>query len=493
MSTTGLSADQSEPIQPEVWWRTQKWRAFFALGLSFFVIVWSTTMTYVLLPDIAEHFDVTLGAVGWVVIIEALIISALLLPFGGLADAFGRKRFLIAGMSVFAAGSIATGLAPSFVLLIVARAAMSVGNAMIQAVGTAALVAAFPPQERGMAMGAQAISVSIGAASGPLIGGFAVAYVDWSTLFVLLAVPSLVAVAGAVAFLTPDDPNIAATCRSADPVGALLSALAVVALIVTISDPWGFGLTGPTLALAAATLVLIVGFVTWELRNQQPLIDVRLFTLPVVKTASIVRSLGFSATTTIQLLLPVLLVSVRGASSGTAGIVAAMIAVGMAFGAQIGGQIYDRIGPRRPSVAGLIAQTILLGTFGWADADSSVIWLGALALASGFAQNIWNVPNNSALMGAPPTAALGVMGAFTNVNRTMGNVFGQALSTSIIVSVLAADGFDIPLDELADTPGAAASFLDGWWIVLMTAAGLSAVAAAFASRLPKSRTDTIGS
>ncbi|MGY9071375.1 MAG: MFS transporter [Acidimicrobiales bacterium] len=120
------------------WWHMEEWRAFLAIGSSFFIIVWSTSMTFVLLPNIAAEFDVTLGAVGWVVIIEALIISALLLPFGGIADAVGRNSFLVAGLGVFEIGSVATGLAPSFALLIAARATMSIGNATVQAVGTGA-------------------------------------------------------------------------------------------------------------------------------------------------------------------------------------------------------------------------------------------------------------------------------------------------------------------------------------------------------------------
>lgn len=468
------------------WWHMEKWRAFLAIGSSFFVIVWSTSMTFVLLPDIAAEFDVTLGAVGWVVIIEALIISALLLPFGGIADAIGRKSFLVAGLGVFAIGSVATGLAPSFTLLIAARASMSIGNAMVQAVGTGALVASFAPHERGVAMGAQTIAVSLGAASGPLVGGYALEYVSWGWLFVILAIPSGFSIAATLAFLAPDAPRKAASWRPSDPIGAILSGLAVTGLIISMGDPFGVGFgSWAALAVAVATVVLVAWFIKWELRQAAPVIDVRLFALPVVRIASTIRVLGFSAATTLQLLLPILLVSVRGVTPGTAGVVAAMMALGMAVGAKTAGPLYDRIGPRLPTMSGLIAQAALLLVFSRATSDTPIYWLAGLALVFGVAQSIWNVPNNSALMGAPPASALSVMGAFTNVNRTLGNVVGQTLAASIVVRVMVSDGFDIPLDEIADVAGASASFERGWWFAFALAAALSIAGAVLASRLPR--------
>ena len=158
-----------------------KWWAFLAIGLSFVTIVMATSMVFVMLSDIAEDFEVTLGAVGWVVIVESLVISALLLPMGGLADRVGRRRVYVWGLVVFGIGSVLTGIAPTFGALIAARVVMAVGNALVQSVVTGLLVGAFPPEERGRAIGGQTTAVSVGAGLGPLLGGLALEVISWET------------------------------------------------------------------------------------------------------------------------------------------------------------------------------------------------------------------------------------------------------------------------------------------------------------------------
>ena len=228
----------SDPVSP--WWHQRKWRAVVAVGLTYVVTVFTATMAFVLLPDIAEHFDVTLRVVGWVVIVQALVISSLLLPLGRFADAWGRRKALVLGLVLFTLGNLATALAPSFGLLIAARTLAAAGDAMTQAVGTAALVAAFPPQERGLAIGSQTTAVAIGAASGPLVSGWALGFVGWQTMFVAVAAMASLAAVAAWVFLDGDAAK--AVIRRFDLGGPVLSALAIVSLTVAISDPADLGL-----------------------------------------------------------------------------------------------------------------------------------------------------------------------------------------------------------------------------------------------------------
>ena len=243
----------------------------------------------------------------------------------------------------------------------------------------------------------------------------------------ILVIPSGLSIAATLAFLAPDAPRKAASWRPSDPIGAILSGLAATGLIISMGDPFGFGFTSwATLAVAVATIALVTWFIRWELRQATPVIDVRLFALPVVRIASTIRMLGFSAAKTLQLLLPIMLVSVRGVTPGTAGFIAAM----MALGAKTAGPLYDRIGPRLPVMSGPIAQAALLLVFSRATSDTPIYWLAESALGFGVAQSIWNVPNNSALMGTP-------------------------------------------LDEVADVAGASASFERRWWFAFVLAASLA--------------------
>ena len=178
-----------------------KWRAFTAIGISFVTNVAAMSMVFVALSAIADDFGVTLGTVAWVVIVQALVISALMLPMGRFADIVGRKRIHLTGLVLFAGGALLVAFAPTFELLIAARVVMAVGNSMGQPVGTAMVVSVFPEHERGKAIGAQTTAVAIGGASGPIIAGLVLQVLPWQALFIGLTIPIAVAFVAAVILL----------------------------------------------------------------------------------------------------------------------------------------------------------------------------------------------------------------------------------------------------------------------------------------------------
>jgi MFS family permease len=473
-----------------------KWLAFATIGLSLVTIVMATSMVFVMLDAIAADFGITLRSVGWVVIVESLIISALLLPMGGVADRIGRRRVYVAGLSIFGVGAVLAGLAPTFVAFIAARVIMSIGNALVQSVMTAMIVWVFPPEERGRAVGGQTTAVSVGAAFGPLLAGFALQVVSWEALFVFLAVPSALAVVAALVVLPADGATLRAGGSAVgeeesndrqpfDPLGGVLAAAVVVALVLTIGNPLGLEWVSlPILGGLVAVIVSLAAFVWWELKHRAPMLDVRLFGQAVFRRSVSIRFLGFVGFATTTLLLPVYLISLRGLADGVAGSIVFIVAVGMGLSAQVAGRLSDRVGPRPPSTVGLTLQIVVaIVLIAWADG----IPLPALAVvvfAAGFASGLWNVPNNSTMMGEAPPDGLAVVGAFSNVTRTMGTVVGQAIATALVVGVMASQGFEIPLNEIAETPGAGAAFIDGWRAAYLAIAVASAVALAIALRYP---------
>ena len=107
-------------------------------------------------------------------------------------------------------------------------------------------------------------------------------------------------------------------------------------------------------------------------------------------------------------------------------------------------------------------------------AGDSALWIVmVLLLVNGLGMGLWNVPNTSVIMGAVPVSSLGVVGAFTNLTRNVGNVTGQAVASGVVVAVMAASGFDVPLSEIADTAGAGEAFLDGWRAAYLLVTGYS--------------------
>jgi MFS family permease len=484
MSRTTIAAAPPPPEAPEPDY-SRKWWAFTAIGISFVTMVMSMSMVYVALSAIADDFGITLRAVTWVVIAQALTISALMLPMGRFADIVGWRRVHLVGLSLFGLGALFTALAPTFPLLIAARVVMAAGNAMGQSVGTAMVVAVFPPGERGTAIGSQTTAVAIGGASGPIVAGLMLQVLPWEALFLMLLVPiSIAFVAGYVLL----DERLLNQFREAsrprfDWGGAGLSAAAIVLLVLVINNPLSVSWTSP-LILGGLVLVvaLLYAFVRWELRNPAPMFELRLFANEVFRLAVATRLLGFMGTTATRFLMPIYLISLRGLEEGAAGGVLFLLSFGMGVSAQIAGQLSDRFGSRPFSVLGflvLLATTVPIVTF---SAGTPMPLVMGVLFVNGLGMGLWNVPNNSVIMGSVPVSSLGVVGAFTNLTRNVGNVTGQAIASGVVVAVMAANGFDIPLSEIADSAGASDAFVEGWRAAYLLVVAFTLAALALAAR-----------
>lgn len=458
-----------------------KWKAFTAIGVAFVTQVMSQSMVFVALSSIAHDYGVTLRAASWVVVAQALTISALMMPMGRLADIIGWKRVHLGGLGLFGGGALMTALAPTFAVLILARVVMSVGSAMGQSVGTAMVVAVFPPEERGTAIGSQTTAVSIGGASGPIVGGLLLQVFPWQALFLVLLPPVIVAfVAG---YFILDNARLHQERDGDRPpfdmVGATISALAIALLVITINNPLAVSWVSPLiLGSIAVVAVLLAAFATWELRHRSPMLDLRMFKDRVLSMAVTARFLGFLGTTVTLLLMPVYLISVRGLEEAAAGGILFLTSLGMGIAAQGSGRLSDRFGPRRFSAIGFGVMVATALSLAFLSAETAFWEIMIILFINGLAMGLWNVPNNSMIMGTVAVAQLGVVGALSNLTRNVGNVVGQAVASGVVVAAMAARGLDVPLDEIADTPGASAAFMDGWRIAYLLAAAYVSMALA---------------
>ena len=461
--------------------------AFAAIGVSFVTQVASQSMVFVALSPIADDFGVTLRAASWVVVAQALTISALMMPMGRLADIVGWRRVHLAGLLLFGGGAACVALAPTFGLLILARVVMAAGNSMGQSVGTAMVVSVFPPEERGTAIGSQTTAVSIGGASGPVVGGLILQALPWEAMFWLLLVP--IGAAFAAGWFVLDDERLRqpreATRPPFDYAGAALSAAAIAVLVVTINNPLALGWASPPiLGGLAASALLIAAFMRRELTCRAPMLDLRMFAHRVFSMAVAARFLGFLGATVTLLLTPIYLISLRGLEAAAAGGVLFLMFLGMGTAAQASGRLSDRFGPRPFAVLGFAGMTAVALAMSFLGGEAGLWLVMALLFANGLAMGCWNVPNNAVIMGAVPASRLGVVGALSNLTRNVGNVTGQAVAAGVVVAVMTARGFDVPLGELGSTAGAGAAFLEGWRAIYLLAAAflLSALALTFVSR-----------
>jgi len=467
-----------------------KWRAFAAIGVAFVTNVLAMSMVFVALPSIADDFGVTLRLVSWVVIAQSLTISSLMLPMGRVADMIGRRRMHLMGLSLFGLGSVAVAFAPSFGLLIAARVVMSVGNAMGQSVGTAMVVAVFPEHERGTAIGSQTTAVAIGAASGPIMGGLILQVLPWEAMFLLLLIPITIAMIAGYVVLDEArvSPALDGPKPSFDWPGAMLSGVMVMALVLTINNPFGVAWVSPQiLAGALVTIALFAAFVVWELHSPDPMLELRLFRNRVFSTAVAARLAGFMGSTVTNFLAPIYLISLRQMSEASAGAILFLNSLGMGLAAQASGRLSDRYGSRRFSTLGYSILIFTALSFSTMTRSTPLLVMMPVMFLHGLSLGLWNVPNNSTIMGSVGPERHGVVGAFTNLTRNMGNVVGQAVASAVVVGVMVGRGFDIPLSEIGERLGADSAFSAGWRVSFLIVAVLGVVGVALT--LSGSRSD----
>jgi MFS family permease len=482
LSAENAHSDTSGPSQEDLERAyAAKWKAFGAISISFFTMVMSMSMVFLGLSAIADDFGVTLRAAQWVVIAQALTISALMLPMGRMADIIGRKRVHLIGLTLFMGGAIFTALSPmfgSFGILILSRVIMAIGNSMGQSVGTAMVISVFPPAERGKAIGSQTTAVAVGGAVGPALAGPIIQWLGWEWLFWILVPP--IAIAFVAGYFILDEKLVSQNRRGGgakfDWLGSILSAASIIGVILLISNPLAISWTSPAmLGGGAVVTALVASFITWELRIESPMLQLRMFRNMVFSMGITTRFVGFLGTTAVRILMPIYLISLRGESEGLAGLMLFMASLGMATGAQASGRLADRFSERPFTIFGFVILIASAVVFSFTTVDTE-FWIVITALiVNGLAIGFWNVPNNSTIMGSVPRSEFGVVGAFTNLTRNLGNVFGQTIAAAIVVGVMASRGFDIPLSEIGDTPGAGNAFMAGWKAAYILVTGFSAL------------------
>ncbi|MBI4220068.1 MAG: MFS transporter, partial [Chloroflexi bacterium] len=172
-----------------------KWKAFLAVAVGLFVTVMEFGMVGVALPTIAREYGLSLFGASWITLASALTISAVLLPFGRVADIAGRRSSYSFGLALFGAGAVLGAISPSIALLIPSRIVMALGSALVMANGMAIVTLVFPANERGKGLGLVTTMVGVAAVIGPIVGGRLVDSFGWRSVFWLMTAGGLVSAA----------------------------------------------------------------------------------------------------------------------------------------------------------------------------------------------------------------------------------------------------------------------------------------------------------
>ncbi|MET9374546.1 MFS transporter [Streptomyces sp. NPDC002992] len=410
-----------------------RWTVLAVCCLSMFLVGLDTTIVNVGLPAIGDGLGVGTRGLEWVVDAYTLVLAALLISSGALADRFGRRRVFRYGLAVFGAASLLCALAPSAGVLVAARALQGIGASMLSPVALAIVVNAMPdPKERARAIGVWASVFGLSMAAGPVTGGALVEALGWRSLFWINA-PVVVAALVLSAVFVPES-RAPRPQRLDLPGQALLTVAVAVSVGVLIEGPH-IGWTSPAaLGLYGCAAVATVAFVRVESRRPEPLMDLRLFRRPVFGGAVLGALAVFVALNVTLLLSTFYLQHGRGWTPLAAGTATLPMAVGATVCAPLAGRLVGRLGPRPPLLlAGGFLTAGGLCLVGL-DQDTGVPLLLTAYLLVGIGFGFANAPlTNTAVSGLPPARA-GVAGAITSTARQLGAALGIALAGGLVAT-----------------------------------------------------------
>ncbi len=273
MSTEPKTANRPQP--PEGVDYSRKWYVLIAIGMAIFLGTIDGSIVNVALPTLADEFGATFGVVQWVSLAYLLTQATLTLGFGRLGDMIGKKQIFTAGFTVFTVFSVLAGLAPTIELLIAARVLQAVGAAMIFALGFAITTEAFPPSERGRALGINGATVSLGIIIGPVLGGLLIDAASWRWIFLVNLPIGIIGTITAIKFVPNTRPR---GSQRFDWLGAVIFFFAFLSFLgaLTYGQESGFSDPGVLGGLAAAVLLLAV-FIRVELSVPDPMLDLSVF------------------------------------------------------------------------------------------------------------------------------------------------------------------------------------------------------------------------
>jgi EmrB/QacA subfamily drug resistance transporter len=404
----------------------RKWYTLAAMCFALFMIMLDNTVVNVALPSIQRSLHTDQESLEWTINAYVLTFAALILLGGKLGDRFGRKKIFLVGLAIFTISSAACALATTDNQLIIFRAIQGSGGALMNPLSLSIIVSAFPRKQVATAIGIWAGISSLGLALGPLLGGFLVDQVDWSAVF-WINVPIGVVAAVVTVFAVDESRDPKAT--TLDIPGTVLVTAGLFALVYglieTNTHAW---LSAFTLGWLAAALVLLVGFVIWESRIENPMVPLGFFTKRSFDASAIVISfVGFSLFGII-FFLTLYFQNVRGYSAQGAGALTLPLTCMTMVVAPLAGRLNPKVGPRVLMTTGMLLTSgslFTLSQIGVHTSYATVIAPAYVAMGIGIAMTM---PTTTATaMGSVSPDKAGIASGVVNASRQVGGALGIAV------------------------------------------------------------------
>ncbi|MFF0690899.1 MFS transporter [Streptomyces albogriseolus] len=405
--------------------------------LALATVVAAMASLNVALPDIARQTHADQTQQTWIIDAYSLVFASLLLPAGALGDRFGRRRALIIGLVLYGAGSALAALATDPNLLIGLRALLGLGAALIMPATLSTITSSFPRAQRARAVSVWAAVAGGSGVLGLLASGLLLEQWSWQSVFWFNVLLAAVALVGTLVFL-PES----AEARPAplDVIGAVLAAVGIGALVYAVIEAPVHGWSDPlTLGGIALGLLVLAGFVAYELRHRHPLLDPRLFRNRRFAAGSLSLTLQFFALFGFMFVVMQYLQLVRGYSALTAALSLLAMPIGMIPASRLSPLLTRRLGARGPWVAGLLVLGAGLAVLSHLDGASSYGHIAAGLIPLGAGLGLAMPPATTAITDALPKELQNVGSAVNDLARELGGALGIAVLGSLLTATYRSD------------------------------------------------------
>ena len=409
-----------------------------AMCFALFMAMLDNTVVNVALPSIQLHFGSGVSGLQWIIDAYTLVFAAFMLTGGTLGDLYGRKRVFLIGLTIFTAGSLIAGLAPSLDALIAGRAVQGLGAAALLPGTLSILTQAFPdPRERAQAIGIWAGVSGLALAMGPIVGGALVDSLGWQSVF-FLNIPI-----GITAFFVASRvvrESRHPEGRHLDLPGQALAITGLGTLTFALIEANTYGWTSALILGLFATAVIAMALFIWvELRSTSPMLDLSFFRNRTFAAAATVAGLVSFGMFGVFFFLTLFLQNVQGYSAFQMGLRSLPMTGAIIFTAPIAGNLAGRIGPRILMTVGLgiVGVGMLLMERITPGMPYSALWWNLLMM--GIGMGLVMTPMTAAVMNAVPRRRAGMASATSNASREVGGVFGIALLGAIVTHWFAQD------------------------------------------------------
>ena len=378
------------------------------------------------LPSIGGEFSATAILLGWIPTAYLLSLAVCLVPFGRLADIYGRKRIFTYGIILFTISSFLASMSISIEMLLLFRVLQGAGSAMIFGNLFAIIASIFPATQRGNALGITITGAFLGLFLGPVLGGFLTEYFGWRSIF-FFNVP--LGILATIAVTRVEGEWAEASGKSFDIMGSIILGFSLVTLMYGLSilpEILGF-------YLILAGLMGLFLFYLVEIRMESPVFDVKIFKNRSFTLHNLAAFISYCSAAPIVFILSLYLQYIQGLDPQWAGIVLSVQPVMMTIFSPLAGKASDLIEPRKMAALGMLLNTIGCGIFAFLGGETSiiiiVIGLGFLGL--GFAN--FSSPNTNAIMSTVESHLYGVASTTVTTMRVLGQMSGMGVVLLVLV------------------------------------------------------------